>query len=146
ANCAVSVTFKPIATGSRNGTLQLKDGGGGSPQTAALKGTGTAIKLAPSSLNLGTVTVGNSSSPQTITVTNVSNAIVTFTSIGVAGLNPADFPITSNTCGLTLAGGSSCTLGIRFKPIATGIRNGTLQVKDNGGGSPQTAALKGTGA
>ena len=146
ASCAVSVTFTPTAKGSRQGNLTFNDNAPGSPQIVALVGTGTAIKLTPSSLNLGTVTVGNSSSPQTITVTNVSNATVTFTSIGVAGLNPADFPITSNTCGLTLAGGSSCTLGIRFKPIATGIRNGTLQVKDNGGGSPQTAALKGTGA
>ncbi len=145
ASCAVSVTFTPTAKGSRQGNLTFNDNAPGSPQIVALVGTGTAIKLTPSSLNLGTVTVGNSSSPQTITVTNVSNATVTFTSIGVAGLNPADFPITSNTCGPTLAGGASCTLGIRFKPIATGIRNGTLQVKDNGGGSPQTAALKGTG-
>ena len=146
ASCAVSVTFTPTAKGSRQANLTFNDSAPGSPQIVALVGTGTAIKLTPSSLNLGTVTVGNSSSPQTITVTNVTNATVTFTSIGVAGLNPADFPITSNTCGLTLAGGASCTLGIRFKPLATGIRNGTLQVKDNGGGSPQTAALKGTGA
>jgi len=146
ASCAVSVTFTPTAKGSRQGNLTFNDNAPGSPQIVALVGTGTAIKLTPSSLNLGTVTVGNSSSPQTITVTNVSNATVTFTSIGVAGLNPADFPITSNACGPTLAGGASCTLGIRFKPLATGIRNGTLQVKDNGGGSPQTAALKGTGA
>ena len=96
-------------------------------------------------MNLGTVTVGNSSSPQTITVTNVSNAIVTFTRISVAGLNPADFLIASSTCGPTLAGGANCTLGIKFKPIATGLRNGTLQLKDDAGGSPQTAALKGTG-
>ena len=146
ASCAVSVTFTPTAKGSRQGNLTFNDNAPGSPQIVALVGTGTAIKLTPSSLNLGTVTVGNSSSPQTITVTNVSNATVTFTSIGVAGLNPADFPITSNACGPTLAGGASCTLGIRFKPLATGIRNGTLQVKDNGGGSPQTAALKGTEA
>jgi hypothetical protein len=145
ANCTLGIKFKPIATGLRNGTLQLQDDGGGSPQTAALKGTGTAVKLTPSSLNLGTVTVGNSSSPQTITVTNVSNAIVTFTSISVAGLNPVDFLIASSTCGPTLAGGANCTLGIKFKPSATGLRNGTLQLKDDAGGSPQTAALKGTG-
>ena len=46
----------------------------------------------------------------------------------------------------TLAGGANCTLGIKLKPIATGLRNGTLQLKDDAGGSPQTAALKGTGS
>jgi len=146
ASCALGIRFKPVATGTRKGTLQLSDDGGGSPQTAPLTGIGTAIKLTPSSLNLGTVAVGNSSSAQTITVSNVSNATVTFTGIAIAGLNPADFLIASNTCGPTLAGGASCTLGIRFKPIATGIRKSTLQLNDNGGGSPQTAALSGTGA
>jgi hypothetical protein len=146
ASCSVSVTFTPIARGLRQGNLTFNDSAQGSTQIVALAGTATAIKVTPSSLNLGTVTVGNSSSPQTITVTNVSNATVTFTSIGVAGLNAADFLITSGTCGPMLAGGASCTLGIRFKPIATGLRNGTLQLKDDGGGSPQTAALKGTGA
>jgi hypothetical protein len=126
--------------------LTFNDSAPGSPQIVTLVGIGTAIKLTPSSLNLGTVTLGNSSSPQTITVTNVSNATVTFTSIGIAGLNPADFLIASKTCGPTLAGGASCTLGIRFKPIATGIRRATLQLNDDGGGSPQTAALSGTGA
>src|SRR5207248_9436630 len=109
--CAVSVALTPPAKDSRQGNLPFTDHGPGSPQRVALVGTGTAIKLTPSALNLGTVTVGNSSSPQTITVTNVSKATVTFTSIAVAGLNPADFPITSNACGPTLAGGASCTLG-----------------------------------
>ena len=145
ASCVLGIRFKPISTGTRKGTLQLSDDGGGSPQTAPLTGIGTAIRLTPSSLNLGTVTLGNSSSPQTITVTNASNATVTFTSIGIAGLNPADFLIASRTCGPTLAAGAVCTLGIRFKPIATGIRKGTLQVKDDGGGSQQTAALSGAG-
>ena len=145
-SCAVSVTFAPTAKGSRQGNLTFSDNAQGSPHIVALAGTGTAIKLTPSSLNLGTVTVGNSSSPQTITVINVSNATVTFTSIGIAGLNPADFLIASSTCGASLGGGASCTLSVRFKPTATGLRNGTLQVKDDGGGSPQTATLKGTGA
>src|SRR5437762_11482917 len=57
--------------------------------------------------------------------------------------NPADFFLSSNTCGSTLAGSASCTLGIRFKPIAPGTRKGTLQVKDDGGGSPQIVALVG---
>jgi hypothetical protein len=42
-------------------------------------------------------------------------------------------------------GGASCTISIRFKPTATGLRSATLDVNDDGGGSPQTVALYGTG-
>jgi hypothetical protein len=40
ANCTVSVTFKPTATGARTATLLFGDDGGGSPQAVSLAGTG----------------------------------------------------------------------------------------------------------
>jgi hypothetical protein len=42
ANCAISVTFTPDATGSLNGTLSITDNAIGSPQTVSLSGTGAA--------------------------------------------------------------------------------------------------------
>ncbi len=41
ANCTVSVTFKPLATGTRNASLLFSDDGGGSPQAVSLSGTGS---------------------------------------------------------------------------------------------------------
>lgn len=41
ANCTVSVTFKPTATGARSATLFFSDDGGGSPQHVSLSGTGS---------------------------------------------------------------------------------------------------------
>ena len=41
-NCAISVTFKPTAAGSRTGTLVVTDSGLGSPRSVALTGTGQA--------------------------------------------------------------------------------------------------------
>lgn len=41
ANCSVSVTFKPTATGARAATLLFSDDGGGSPQAVSLSGTGS---------------------------------------------------------------------------------------------------------
>src|SRR5207249_3485790 len=69
ASCVVSMVFRPTAKGSRQGNLTFNDSAPGSPHIVTLAGIGTAIKLTPSSLNLGTVTLGNSSSTQTITVT-----------------------------------------------------------------------------
>jgi hypothetical protein len=41
ANCAITVRFKPTATGTRTGSLSISDDGGASPQRAFLVGTGT---------------------------------------------------------------------------------------------------------
>jgi hypothetical protein len=40
ASCTVNVTFEPVATGARVGTLMITDDGGGSPQHVHLSGTG----------------------------------------------------------------------------------------------------------
>src|SRR5207237_732940 len=42
ANCTINVTFTPTASGARTGTLSVADNAGGSPQTVALSGNGTA--------------------------------------------------------------------------------------------------------
>jgi hypothetical protein len=41
ANCIISVTFTPGASGSQTGTLSINDNAPGSPQTVTLSGTGT---------------------------------------------------------------------------------------------------------
>jgi Abnormal spindle-like microcephaly-assoc'd, ASPM-SPD-2-Hydin len=145
ANCAVSVTFKPTNKGTRKGSLTFTDDAPNSPQIVALVGTGMAIMLTPSSLNFGTVTVGQTSTPQSVTVSNVATFVVTFTSFGFAGTSALDYSITNNTCGPTIAGGANCAVTIVFKPTVKGKRNATFQVKDNGGGNPQTAKLTGVG-
>jgi hypothetical protein len=145
ANCAVSVTFTPTKKGARKGTLSFSDNAPGSPQTVALSGTGQSIVVSPISLNFGTVAVGNTSSPQTVTVTNLNSITVTFTGFAFAGVAAGDYLISSNTCGATTAGGANCSVGVEFKPTRTGKRNAKLNVKNNGGGSPASASLTGTG-
>lgn len=44
-NCALNVTFKPTASGSRNGTLTISDNAQGSPQAIPLSGMGTDFSL-----------------------------------------------------------------------------------------------------
>jgi hypothetical protein len=145
ANCAVSVTFTPTKKGARKGTLSFNDNAPGSPQTVALSGTGQSVVVSPTSLNFGTVAVGNTSSEQIVTVTNLNSITVTFTGIVLAGTAAGDYLISSNTCGATIAGGASCSVGVEFKPITTGKRAAKLNVKNNGGGSPAGTSLTGTG-
>jgi hypothetical protein len=144
-SCTVSVTFTPTVIGVRNGTLTFNDDAANNPQTVALTGTGTQLSLSPTSLNFGTVAVGTTSAAKSVTFTNVGTTPVTFTAISIAGTNPGDYQISANTCGTSLAGGASCTVGVRFKPTTTGTRKANLRAVDNGGGSPHTASLTGVG-
>jgi FG-GAP-like repeat/Abnormal spindle-like microcephaly-assoc'd, ASPM-SPD-2-Hydin len=41
ASCTINVKFKPTATGARSAAVTVTDGGGGSPQSVPLSGTGT---------------------------------------------------------------------------------------------------------
>jgi hypothetical protein len=48
-DCAISVTFKPVASGTKTGTLSISNNPTDSPQTVALSGTGLvpAVDVAP---------------------------------------------------------------------------------------------------
>jgi hypothetical protein len=47
ANCTISVTFTPSASGSLNGTVSVTDNAAGSPQSVSLSGTGVAGRCTP---------------------------------------------------------------------------------------------------
>ncbi|HEY6271216.1 MAG TPA: choice-of-anchor D domain-containing protein [Terriglobales bacterium] len=141
AHCSVSVVFKPGSSGPHSGDVTITDNAPGSPQTISLSGTGTFIALAPSSLNFGNVKVGQTSAPQTVTVTNVATHAVNIQSVRTS--KPAYHE--TNTCGTSLAAKSSCTLMVTFAPNNTGTQTASLAVYDNAGRSPQTLSLTGTG-
>jgi hypothetical protein len=144
ANCTISVTFTPTAGGTRTGSVTVKDDGGSGTQTISLTGTGTVVQLSPTSLSFGSVKVGTKSAAKTVTLTNKGTTSLSITSIKVTGTNPGDFP-TTNTCGTGIGAGASCTISVSLKPTATGARSASVSVTDNGGGSPQTVKLSGTG-
>jgi hypothetical protein len=103
--------------------------------------TPLTLTFSASSLNFGLLQIALSSPSQTVTVTNVSNHSVTFTSLASSG----DYS-QSNTCPKPLPAGQNCTITVIFKPTAAGTRNGAVTLKDNSPGSPsQTISLTGTG-
>lgn len=142
SNCKVGVAFLPTSIGTRSGALTFNDSASGSPQKVALTGTGTVVSLSPSNLGFGTVTVGTHSPSSILTVKNTGLTTITISSVVTSG----DFAIAAKSCGKSLAAGSSCKISISFHPTVKGIRNGTLLLYDNGGGSPQKAVLTGSGS
>jgi hypothetical protein len=142
ASCAVSVTFAPMAIGNFNGALTFNDSAVGSPQTVSLQGSGTGVVSAsPTSLNFGTVTYGTTSASQVVTLTNMQNVPVNFSSIAAS----ANFNVASNTCGASVAAGANCTVGVSFSPNVVGSFTGALTFTDNAPNSPQVVNLTGTG-
>jgi hypothetical protein len=145
SSCSFSVYFDPTAAGPRKSALIVNDNAPGNPHEVLLTGVGSAAVVSPSTLGFGTVTVGTSSSPQNATIANNGSATMQLWQIVITGANAGDFSITANSCGTTLAGSASCTVSVTFKPTATGTRTASLLFSDDGGGSPQAAALTGSG-
>jgi ASPM-SPD-2-Hydin domain-containing protein/transmembrane protein TMEM131 len=142
AKCTISVTFKPTAERSQSATLQVVDDDG--TQTAALSGTGTAVKFSPGGLTFASQAVGTTSPAQNVTLTNLLSTTLTITSIAIGGTDPGDFAQT-NTCGSSVAAGGSCTISVTFTPTADGSRTSNVTVTDSDVTSPQKIVLSGTG-
>ena len=153
-SCTLMIAFTPSTTSSETATLRIFDSGGGSPQIVTLAGTGTTpppgVTLTPSSANFGSVSQGQTSSPQTFTLSNNSTGAITISGSGftITGTNAGDFKIQTNNCpavGATLAAKSACTLAVVFKPSTTSSESATLSAFDSDSSSPQTASLSGAG-
>jgi subtilase family serine protease len=141
-NCKIKVTFTPTQVGTRTGALNITDNAAGSPQSVSLTGTGSVqATLTPASATFAKTAVGATSAAKTFTLSNKQSVALTSISPSTTG----EFAISATTCGSSLAASSSCTISVVFKPTATGVQTGTLQVSDSAVGSPQVSNLTGTG-
>jgi hypothetical protein len=143
-SCAISVTFTPSASGTRIATLTITDNASNSPQTVNLSGTGVVptVSLLPSTLTFASQFQGIQSTPQVVTLTNNTSAVLAISSITASG----EFSSPTTTCGSSVAAsGGTCTITVTFTPTTAGPLTGTLTVTDNASGSPQTVSLTGTG-
>ena len=143
-SCNFSVAYSPSNTGADNAAVTVAFAGGSIQVT--LTGSGAAppaaaLSASPASLAFGSVTVGATSVARSVTVTN--NGGTTATGIGFANSNDAEFVVSNNTCGATLAAGASCTFKVAYAPAAAGGDSASLTI--NSSASPVTVSLTGTG-
>ncbi len=142
ASCTISVTFTPLALGTQTGKLTVTDTGTNATLTVTLNGNGVApVTVAPTALTFAKLPLGETSAPQTVTLTNNQTTALTFNNIFASG----DFAVTADTCSPSVAALTKCTVGVTFSPTATGSRTGTLSFSDSAPNTPQTVALTGTG-
>jgi archaellum component FlaF (FlaF/FlaG flagellin family) len=103
----------------------------------------------PTSVDFGSVPVGQTSTPVTVTLTNAGSAPLKIAAFGInaASVNQADFVLLAGgTCSVAspVAEGKSCTALVRFKPTATGFRSGILRFWVNTAAGRLDVALSGT--
>lgn len=142
ASCTINVVFRPHTIGTVTGTVTIADNASPSPQVISLSGVGTAVTLLPSTLSFGNQIAGTTSPPQTVALTNYGTRALTILGITISG--GIRFAQTNN-CPGSLPVGGSCTISVAFTPSQPQPYSATLSVTDNGGASPQSVALSGTG-
>jgi hypothetical protein len=87
------------------------------------------VSVVPNTLAFGSVTVGQTSAAQSVTISNVQAVPLNFTSITIS---PASYAISANTCGASIGAGANCSVSVTFTPASQTTVNGSLTVVDNG--------------
>jgi hypothetical protein len=151
SSCVINVSFAPIASGVRVGSLSVETNSQPALSNIALSGSGVAevkapkISLSTSSLNLGSVNLGSTSASNIVTITNSGNAPLIFSN---AFSMTGDFAsASSGTCKVSVSinPGQSCMASVVFKPTVAGVRSGILSIASNASSSSSIVNLSGTG-
>jgi Abnormal spindle-like microcephaly-assoc'd, ASPM-SPD-2-Hydin len=78
------------------------------------------------------VGVGTTSGTRTATVTNAGAATLKFSAVTLTGRDVKDFRIVADGCtGVSVAPGTTCSVGVRFAPTTAGTRVANLRFTDN---------------
>jgi hypothetical protein len=109
--------------------------------------SGPSVSLSSTNLSFGSIQNGNTSVPQTVTLTSNGGEALSVISISLGGSDPGQFQ-ESDTCQApsVLQPTKFCSIIITFAPSAsaTGSQQATISITDNAPGSPQTISLGGT--
>jgi hypothetical protein len=103
--------------------------------------------LSATSFSFGSLTVGQTSGPLTLTISSIGGQALSLNSTAITGMNSSDFSITGDSCHAptVLQSGTSCSVLINFTPSAAGSRSAALTITDNAAPPAESAQLNGTG-
>ncbi|HET9401208.1 MAG TPA: SBBP repeat-containing protein [Candidatus Acidoferrales bacterium] len=151
AGIAVDASGNVYVAGQANATFPVTPG---AFQTAQPPNSGAFVmKISPNSnpgltvtaaaLAFGNVNVGVVSGSQSFILGNAGSATLNIGSIGISGTNSSEFTQTNN-CGISLAGGTNCTVTANFSPTSLGAKVAAVSISTNAAGSPHSIGLSGT--
>ena len=112
--CTVTVTFNPtLPFGKKVASLTITSNDakkGTISVNLSAQASAPKISVQPSSLSFGTMSAGHRAVIKTIKVFNKGLSDLVISSVGITGVNAAEFGQT-NTCG-TLQAGGTCTVNV----------------------------------
>jgi len=139
-SCSVDVSFTPSIIGITTGAVTILSTAQTAAQSVGLSGNGLApVKISPGTLNFGAVSVGTSSQPKLVKLTNQQTSALSIKAIATSGNYTQ-----TNSCPSSLAAGSSCSIGVVFQPTSSTIVQGALSFSTDATG-PAPVSLVGTG-
>jgi hypothetical protein len=148
ARCEVDVVFEPASAGGKSGTLEIS--GPTQPLRTPLAGTALpAAGLVPdvSDVDFGPVSVGSSSPPRRVALTNRAATVANVIGIQIQGPAAAEVAVVENHCdGAALMPGASCTVDLQLKPAGIGARSAMLTALADVPAHPATLHALGRGA
>jgi len=139
----ISTGSPTLPVGQQIGATALNAGVGGD-SIVFLPSPSSLVTLSATSINFGNPNVGTPTPPVPVTLANIGASNLTISKIAIQGANAGDFSETDN-CVSPLLPQTSCAISVTFTPGAIGPRAAVLSITDDGGSSPQTVSLSGTG-
>jgi Abnormal spindle-like microcephaly-assoc'd, ASPM-SPD-2-Hydin len=105
----------------------------------------SVVALSQNNINFGNQATGTSSAQNLIILSNTGANPLTISGIAVTGNNAGDFAEVDTCHGIVLLTQTTCSINVTFTPAAAGAASAVLSITDNGGASPQSVQLSGTG-
>ena len=143
-----TVSFAPTTTGSKNAYVRIIHNADGTPTNVPILGTGDPLpepNITPGTIDFGTITIGQSSSPQTVTITNVGGGSLIINTISLpSGENQYELN-NGNILPVTLTANQSISFSATFKPTSAGVKTSNISIAHNTAGSPFIIPMTGTG-
>jgi trimeric autotransporter adhesin len=146
ATCTVTVALKPSALGPRSASVEIASNAPGGTATLSVGGVGIAtaapeLTLSQPSIGFGQVSMGTTSVPRSVTLTNTGSAALQIASIVSSS---TEFKATHD-CAASLAPGVGCTLTVTYAPSADNAAE-TVTITSNAFSSPNSVVLTGLGS
>ena len=107
------------------------------------------LRAQTSAFNFGSVSVGTTSSSQTINVSFTQNGTLNSVNVVMEGVPNADFALVdAESCivGAVFAAGQNCSVDVSFTPTFPGLRMGAVVLSDAGGNTLGLQYISGQGA
>jgi photosystem II stability/assembly factor-like uncharacterized protein len=141
ANLAPATTYTFTVVATNKGLLNSSPS---APSNSITTPPAGPMSVAPTALDFGTVTLGQSSAAQTVVVTP-DGVPLAISSVALSGTSAGEFAIQSDSCsGQTVQPGNTCSFDVLYIPTAQVAASGVVTITDSDSTSPQTVALVGS--